>query len=67
MGELNRMGADITVSGRTASVRGVETLYGAQVGATDLRGGMALVLASEEHPVHGEVVLVSGVPRQSGA
>ena len=46
VGELNRMGADITVSGRTASVRGVETLYGAQVGATDLRGGMALVLAS---------------------
>lgn len=46
VGELNRMGADISVSGRTASVKGVKSLYGAGVSATDLRGGMALVLAS---------------------
>ncbi|MBQ7596430.1 MAG: UDP-N-acetylglucosamine 1-carboxyvinyltransferase [Clostridia bacterium] len=44
-GELNRMGADITVSGKTAIVNGVRNLYGANVKATDLRGGMALVLA----------------------
>ncbi len=44
-GDLNRMGAHILCSGRTAVVRGVETLYGARVTARDLRGGAALVLA----------------------
>lgn len=44
--ELWRMGADITVEGRVAVVRGVEQLAGAQVVATDLRGGAALVLAA---------------------
>ena len=44
-GDLNRMGAHILCSGRTAVVRGVENLYGARVMARDLRGGAALVLA----------------------
>lgn len=44
-GDLNRMGAHILCSGRTAVVRGTETLYGARVTARDLRGGAALVLA----------------------
>jgi UDP-N-acetylglucosamine 1-carboxyvinyltransferase len=44
--ELRRMGAQIRVEGRGALVRGVERLYGAQVEAPDLRGGMALLLAS---------------------
>ena len=44
-GDLNRMGANILCSGRTAVVRGVEQLYGARVTARDLRGGAALVLA----------------------
>lgn len=43
--ELNRMGADITVQGNSAIVRGVEKLTGAQVMATDLRASVALVLA----------------------
>jgi UDP-N-acetylglucosamine 1-carboxyvinyltransferase len=43
--ELGRMGADITVSGRTAVVRGVAGLTGAQVMATDLRASMSLILA----------------------
>lgn len=43
--ELQRMGADIVVSGQTAVVRGVERLTGAQVVAPDLRAGAALVLA----------------------
>ncbi len=43
--ELARMGADITVSGRTAEVRGVARLAGAQVMATDLRASMSLILA----------------------
>ena len=43
--ELTRMGADIQVHGRTAIVKGVETLNGAPVMATDLRASMSLVLA----------------------
>jgi UDP-N-acetylglucosamine 1-carboxyvinyltransferase len=43
--ELARMGADITVRGRSAVVRGVEGLTGAPVMATDLRASMSLVLA----------------------
>ena len=40
------MGANITVSGNTAVVRGVPELYGSRVVATDLRGGASLVLAA---------------------
>jgi UDP-N-acetylglucosamine 1-carboxyvinyltransferase len=43
--ELNRMGADIEVRGRSAVVRGVGRLVGAPVMATDLRASMGLVLA----------------------
>ena len=43
--ELTRMGADVTVRGRSAIVRGVGGLVGAQVMATDLRASMSLVLA----------------------
>jgi len=43
--ELARMGADITVKGRSAMVRGVPALAGAPVMATDLRASMSLVIA----------------------
>ncbi len=43
--ELARMGADVTVSGRTAVVKGVDRLVGAPVMATDLRASMSLILA----------------------
>ena len=43
--ELKRMGADIHVKGRTAFVRGVEKLTGAEVFSTDLRASASLVLA----------------------
>ena len=43
--ELNRMGANITVHGASAMVRGVEKLVGAEVMATDLRASVSLVLA----------------------
>lgn len=43
--ELARMGADIETEGRTAIVKGVETLTGAEVMATDLRASFSLVLA----------------------
>jgi len=44
-GDLNRMGANILVNGRTAIVQGVERFRGHRVTARDLRGGAALVLA----------------------
>lgn len=43
--ELRRMGADITVEGNTATVRGVKKLKGAPVMATDLRASASLVIA----------------------
>lgn len=44
--ELIRMGAEIRVAGRVAVVTGVETLSGAAVRCTDLRGGAALCVAA---------------------
>jgi UDP-N-acetylglucosamine 1-carboxyvinyltransferase len=46
VGELNRMGANITVNGRTATIRGGTTLQGAAVMCSDLRASAALVLAA---------------------
>lgn len=43
--ELCKMGAKVSVRGRTACVHGVERLFGADVSATDLRAGAALVIA----------------------
>ncbi|MDD5731486.1 MAG: UDP-N-acetylglucosamine 1-carboxyvinyltransferase [Patescibacteria group bacterium] len=43
--ELARMGADIKIEGNTAVIKGVEKLTGAEVMASDLRAGAALVLA----------------------
>jgi len=44
--ELARLGADITVSGGEARVRGVDQLQGAPVMATDLRASVSLVIAA---------------------
>ena len=44
--ELARMGADIETEGRTAIVRGVDRLTGAEVMATDLRASMSLIIAA---------------------
>ncbi|MGB3611449.1 MAG: UDP-N-acetylglucosamine 1-carboxyvinyltransferase [Cellvibrio sp.] len=43
--ELNRMGANITLEGNTAIVKGVERLKGAPVMASDLRASASLVIA----------------------
>jgi UDP-N-acetylglucosamine 1-carboxyvinyltransferase len=43
--ELKRLKAVISVEGRAAYIKGVKKLYGAEVEATDLRAGAALVLA----------------------
>ena len=52
---LRRMGADIQVAGRVAVVHGVKRLHGAQVSATDLRGGAALLIAGLS--AEGETIL----------
>lgn len=43
--ELNRMGVNVSVEGRIATVEGTPYLSGAPVSATDLRAGAALVIA----------------------
>ena len=43
--ELNRMGCDIVVKGNHAFIKGVNSIYGAQVMATDLRASASLILA----------------------
>ena len=43
--ELSKMGANITIKDRTAIIEGTCELYGASVEASDLRGGIALVMA----------------------
>lgn len=56
--ELIRMGAEIQVMSRTAVVTGVETLHGAPVRCTDLRGGAALcvaALAAEDETTISEI------------
>src|SRR6202453_584413 len=53
--ELNRMGANITVQGRTASVRGGTPLQSAAVMCSDLRASASLVLAAMV--AEGETIL----------
>ncbi|MBQ8319607.1 MAG: UDP-N-acetylglucosamine 1-carboxyvinyltransferase [Clostridia bacterium] len=65
-GELKRMGADITVRGKTAVVRGVERLHGASVTAGDLRGGAALVLAALKAEGKTTVLDLSHIDRGYG-
>lgn len=45
VGELKRLGSDISVQGKTAVIEGVDKLHGAPVRATDLRAGAALIIA----------------------
>lgn len=45
IGELNRMGANVKIDGKSALIPGQRMLQGAQVISTDLRAGAALVLA----------------------
>ena len=45
MTELRKMGANVSVDGRVATIDGVERLSGAPVAACDLRAGAAMVIA----------------------
>lgn len=53
--ELNRMGAHIDIKGDTALIKGVKSLQGATVRATDLRAGAALILGGLA--AHGETYI----------
>lgn len=53
--EFKKMGADITVENNTATIRGVERLYGAHLFAGDLRSGAALIVAA--FSAHGQSVV----------
>ncbi|HHY91858.1 MAG TPA: UDP-N-acetylglucosamine 1-carboxyvinyltransferase [Firmicutes bacterium] len=53
--ELRRMGANIKVERDTAIITGPARLMGAPVEATDLRGGMALVIAALAAEGHSEI------------
>ena len=46
LNELKKMGAKVTVEGKTAVIKGVKRLNGATVESSDLRGGAALVTAA---------------------
>lgn len=61
--ELVKMGAEITVKDRTAIIRGVEKLYGANIEAADLRGGVALAIASLAASGHSTLSNVSLIDR----
>jgi UDP-N-acetylglucosamine 1-carboxyvinyltransferase len=61
--ELRRMGADIDIHGRSAIVRGVQQLTGANVMATDLRASMSLVLAGLAAEGETEVLRVYHLDR----
>ncbi len=43
--ELQKMGAKIKLEGKSAIIKGTKKLYGSKVIATDLRGGVSMVLA----------------------
>ena len=45
VGQLSRMGANIQVDGKVAVIEGVSRLMGAEVKATDLRAGAAMIIA----------------------
>ena len=61
--ELRRMGADIIQEGRTAIIKGVPRLTGAEVAATDLRAGAALIIAGLEAEGYTDISGVEHIDR----
>lgn len=61
--ELRRMGADIQVERDTAIITGPAQLTGAPVEATDLRGGMALVIAALAAEGRSEIIGLEHIDR----
>lgn len=65
--ELQRMGADIRVEGRTAFIHGVDRLTPAALAATDLRAGAALIVAALAAEGESTISGVEHVDRGYGA
>ena len=61
--ELNKMGANIKVEGRTAIIEGVDKLVGASVVATDLRAGAAMVIAGLVAEGETEILEIEHIDR----
>ena len=61
--EYVKMGADITVRGNMAVVRGVKELSGTEVTAYDLRGGAGLILAGLKAKGHTIVTDIRHIDR----
>lgn len=61
--ELKKMGANISATGKTAIIRGVETLYGADLYASDLRAGASLVIAGIKAEGYSTVYNVKYIDR----
>ena len=60
---LVKMGADIQVLGKVAVVKGMEKLHGANVQATDLRGGAAMVIAALSAEGASEITSICYIDR----
>lgn len=58
-----KMGADIQVLGKVAVIKGVSSLYGASVEATDLRGGAAMAVAALAADGETEISKISHIDR----
>ena len=63
MPALQKLGADIALSGKTARVRGVAHLHGAMLRAEDLRGAAALITAGLLAEGESEVLGLSHLAR----
>lgn len=61
--ELKRMGANIKIDGRSAVIEGINKLNGAEVKATDLRAGAALILAALEAEGETEITDIYHIDR----
>ena len=57
------MGAQITVEGRTATIVGVDHLNAARVKATDLRAGVAMIIAALGADGRSEIVDIHHIER----
>ncbi|MCB2222619.1 MAG: UDP-N-acetylglucosamine 1-carboxyvinyltransferase [Actinobacteria bacterium] len=63
VGELNRLGADVTLEGQHVLIRGVEALSGCPVDACDIRAGAAMVLAGLRAEGYTEVANANHIDR----
>ncbi|MBR6772400.1 MAG: UDP-N-acetylglucosamine 1-carboxyvinyltransferase [Clostridia bacterium] len=61
--ELRRMGADITVEGKTAVIKCVSELTGAKISACDLRAGVAMIIAGLSAKGQTEIDNISHIER----